>query len=539
MEASIAEVSDPCSLPAMAEASPTGNEEAALQIQFTASLAHITRHSAVYLAGSVFTMGASYFVKIYVVRKLGAELLGLYALGMTLVSFMQLFGLLGLPGTAARYVAAYNATGKTDRLKCFVLKSSVFVVVLNFCLAVLMLLSGNWIAQHFYHSAELARYMPAFALLMWFGAISVFYGQVLGGFKDVAKRTIITNFIGTPAVLLLTIALLAGGTRLWGYLAAQVLGTGIIIGLLLRAVWKLMPPAARPSAGRWGSLDRDVFSFAAASFAMSGIDFLSTQADKILIGLYLAARPLGIYVLASTLAAFVPLILQAVNQIFAPVIADLHAKGRHDVLQRLFQTLTKWVLALTLPLAMVVITFAPQLMRLFGPEFEPGWPVLAIVALGQIVNCGVGSVGYLLLMSGNQKRLMKVQLVMAIVSVAVNLALIPSLGIIGAALAAALVNTGGNLWNLVEVRRSLHISPYTRGYYRLLFPTGLTLGSLAVFRLFVVPGHWVILLVAIVLGYAIFALSMFAFGMDADDQILAADGWRQLRGALLALGVIS
>src|SRR5205085_5455522 len=129
---------------------------------------------------------------------------------------------------------------------------------------------------------------------------------------------------------------------------------------------------------------------------------LVSQADKILLGLYLNPRMVGIYVLASTLSAFVPIVLQSVNQIFAPVIADLHAHDRFDVLQRLFQTLTKWVFALSLPLAFVMILFARQLMRIFGPDFEAGWPVLVIGAVGQLVNCGVGSVGYLLLMSGNQ-----------------------------------------------------------------------------------------------------------------------------------------
>ena len=106
-------------------------------------------------------------------------------------------------------------------------------------------------------------------------------------------------------------------------------------------------------------------------------------------------------------------------------------------------------------------------MRIFGPDFESGWPVLVIGAVGQLVNCGVGSVGYLLLMSGNQKRLIKVQFAMTIVSVVTNLTLIPTLGLVGAALASAAVNVGGNLWNLYEVRKALGISPYNRSYFAL------------------------------------------------------------------------
>lgn len=502
------------------------------------NLGNITRHSAVFFAGTLFTMAASYFVKIYVVRILGAELLGIYALGMTLVSFMQVLGLLGLPGAAARFVAVYNATGNGAQLRAFLLKSSGIVFSLSLIFAGIIFLRGNWIAQHLYRSPELARYMGIFAVLMIFNALTGFYSQVLAGFKDVAKRTVITNFVGTPVVLVLTVILLGIGMRLRGYLAAQLVGSVLVLIFLLRAAWKLIPSAARNCNTPLPRLDREVFSFSAATFAMNGIDFLTSQGDKILIGLYLAAKPVGVYVLASMLAAFVPLILQSVNQIFAPVIADLHARHRHEVLDKLFQTLTRWILAATLPLGAVVILFAPQVMRLFGADFEAGWPVLVIVALGQIGNCAVGSVGYLLLMSGNQKRLMKVQAAAAIVSVIANVCLIPVLGIVGAAIAAAVVNVGSNLWNLVEVRRALQLSPYNRGYYRLLIPAGLMTGALAVLRLGATASgtQWMLLLLAFVVSYAVFGVSVLALGMVEDDRTLLLG---HFRSGLQRLGVIA
>src|SRR6202035_1866267 len=123
------------------------------------------------------------------------------------------------------------------------------------------------------------------------------------------------------------------------------------------------------------------------------------------------------------------------------------------------QTLTKWILGLTFPLALVIIVFAVPLMRIFGPDFVVGWPVLVIGAIGQLVNCGVGSVGYLLLMAGNQRRLIRAQFVVVGIAVLVNITLIPTLGIVGAALAAAGANVAGNLWNLVQVRKALQIFP--------------------------------------------------------------------------------
>ena len=55
--------------------------------EFRTKMGSISRQSSMYFAGTILTTAAGYFFKIYVARKLGAEALGLYALGMTLVGF--------------------------------------------------------------------------------------------------------------------------------------------------------------------------------------------------------------------------------------------------------------------------------------------------------------------------------------------------------------------------------------------------------------------------------------------------------------------
>lgn len=510
-----------------------------LRREFGRNLRQISRQSAVFLAGTLFTMAVGYLVKIYVARVLGAEQLGLYALGMTLVSLAQLIGTLGLQGTAARYISVYSATGKVDELRGFLTRSVGIVVSLNLVMSAGLIFSGRWIARNLYHAPVLAQYIPLFAVLAVLGALNVFYCQVLAGFKDVAKRTVITNFVGSPLVTALTVVLLALGTGMWGYLGAQIVSAVVVVTLLVVVASKLTPKVARFSFSAVPPLDSEVKSFAAAVFGMNVLDFLVSQADKILLGLYLNPRVVGIYVLASTLSAFIPIILQSVNQIFAPVIADLHAQGQQDVLQKLFQTLTKWVFGLTLPLACVIIVFAPWLMRIFGPDFEVGWPVLVIGATGQLVNCGVGSVGYLLLMSGNQRQLIKVQFAMAGVSVLVNVTLIPALGIVGAALAAACVNVGGNLWSLYEVRKALKIYPYNRSYCALVVPTVFAAAAVVLLRFWTasITHPRLAILLALALSYAVFGGLAAAYALDPDDRMIARSAWSQLRGGTQKKGV--
>ena len=492
----------------------------------------ISRQSGVFFVGTIFTLTVSYLFKFYVARTLGAELLGVYALGMTVVGLLGVLATLGLPGTAARFVAVYMGTGQADRLRGFLARSLLLILGLSLFFAVLAVLGANWISVRLYHTPALVRYMPVFGFLLVVSVFTAFYAQVLAGFKDVTKRTVITNFVGTPLMIVLTVAFLMRGGGLWGYLGAQAVAATVTVVLLARTAWRLMPPPDRSIFRGAARLESEVIHFSAAVFGVSVLEFLLGQTDKILLGMFLDARQVGIYATVVALVTFVPIILSTVNQIFAPVIADLHARGERALIGRLYQTLTKWILGLTVPLALVMILFAPSFMRLFGRDFVVGAPILVIGTLGQLVNCGVGSVGFLLLMSGNQRRLIKVQVVMTAVTILLNLLMIPWFGVIGAALVGAMVNTLSNLWYLTEVRRSLGISPYNRGYLALVFPSAATAAALALLRYHAatrLPGV-ILILGALALAYLVFAVGALFYGLDADDRLIVRTVWARVQG---------
>jgi O-antigen/teichoic acid export membrane protein len=503
---------------------PTTEPTPSQQTQkFRTQMGHISRHSTVFFAGTLFTTAAGYLFKVYLARKLGAEALGIYALGMTIVGFVGLFAGLGLPQSAVRFVALYTATGKVAELRSFIARSCGLLVGANLLAGVLVVLAGPWIARRFYHTPALDPYFKFFALIMLTGALTTFFGQVLQGYKDVSRRTVITNFVGTPLMMVLTVGLVTLGTGLWGYLAAQVMGAAIVVVLLIIAAWRLSPSGARQLGGALAPLESQVLAFGVTVFGVALLEFFLAQADKILIGVYINARQVGVYSVAMAIVAFVPIALQSVNQIFSPIIADLHGRGEQELLSRLFQTLTKWILALTLPVAAVTIVFARPLMRIFGPDFEAGWIVLVVGTLGQLINCGAGPVGYLLLMSGNQKRLIRVQAAMTAITIVLNAVLIPLWGITGAAISSALTNAATNLWFLRELRSSLHMSPYNRGYLRLLLPAVACVGAALALRsvLAWVRPEWIVIVLSGAVSMALLLGVALAMGLSEDDRVIA------------------
>ena len=496
--------------------------------RFRSEMGQISRHSAVFFAGTLFTAGAGYLFKIYLARVLGAEALGTFALGMTIVGFFGIFNGLGLPQAAVRFVAGYSATEQWQRLHGFLRRAMALLGIGNVVLAAAMITVGPWLARSLYHAPALVSYLYLFAVLLIVGAFTAFLGQVLAGYKDVALRTVITNFIGSPLNIIFGVVLLSLGFGLRGYLISQIASAVVVLMLLLVAAWRLTPKSARRAPHTPVPMESEVFWFSTAAFGVSILEFALAQSDKIMLGIFLDTRQVGIYFVAAALVSFVPVALQSVNQIFSPTIAELHARGDYALLGRLFQTLTKWILGLTLPLGFVMIVFSKPLMRLFGAAFEPGWLVLTLGTVGQLVNAGVGSVGYLLLMSGNQARLIRVQVLMAAFMVAATFGLVRPFGIAGAALAAALTNALCNYLYLRQVRAALHLSPYNRTYLRLVGPCvaslALTVGMRLLTRSFssLLHPEWVWIGIAFVVSYGTFCGLALLAGLDDDDKMIVS-----------------
>lgn len=488
--------------------------------RFRWHLSDIGRQSSVSLAGTIFTMVVGYVFRVYLARELGPRLLGWNALGIGLYSVCKLLGEVGLPAAALRYAGVYSASAD-NRLSIFFWRSLFWTLAGTCALASIVTLGRYWISLRLFHDLELSRYLPLYALLIPVGAASSFLVQMTSGLRMVARATFVTRFISFPFMVISTVLALAFGWSLWGYIAAQVAGEILTLCLIAAMLWRSRF-VHFPGTGIAQGLDSETRCFAASMLGMGLLTFLGGHADRLILGFYLSAKQVGIYAIASSAAALNVIFLQAVNSIFAPTIASLHQQGEHDLLLRLYQTLTKWIIAFSLPLIFVFLIFSRTIMGLFGADFQVGWLILAIVTLGELVNCATGSVGYLLLMSGNQNSILRVRLVLAGLLTLANLALIPHFGVTAAAVVSATGTILSNIAYLAIVRWRLQLFPYNRSYLKLFAPSSAALLLLLILHAKIASGVSAILVLcaAASLAAAVLLGGFACFGLSDDDRFI-------------------
>jgi O-antigen/teichoic acid export membrane protein len=174
--------------------------------------------------------------------------------------------------------------------------------------------------------------------------------------------------------------------------------------------------------------------------------------DTLMLGSLKSWSDVGLYNAAFPLAHVISFPLGALLLIYMPVTAGQFARGLLPEIKANFSILTKWVCSITLPVFLVLFLFPETVLTLtFGTEYEPAANALRILSVGFMLNNFLGPNGSALTAIGRARFLMWATFATAALNIGLNAALIPPLGIEGAAIASVASISSINLIRCVRL----------------------------------------------------------------------------------------
>jgi O-antigen/teichoic acid export membrane protein len=220
-------------------------------------------------------------------------------------------------------------------------------------------------------------------------------------------------------------------------------------------LWSSLPASVRESAPVY-----DDFAWTRSALRLvfvTGANILFAQADTLILGAVRGSAAVGTYTAAHKGADLIAFLLLAQNAAFASTAASLYATGDLARLQRLVTRLSRWTLLLSAPVALLLIVFGDRFLQFYGPQFPAARSALAILSFGQLANVGMGSVGLLLIMTGNEREAAKAVGAAGLANITLTAALSPHWGSEGAAVAYAASMILWNVWMALSLRRKVGI----------------------------------------------------------------------------------
>jgi O-antigen/teichoic acid export membrane protein len=367
----------------------------------------------------------------------------------------------GMDMAAVRLVAIGRGAEAVAHLRSLVERCALVAFVASLVLAAAIAATSPLYDGYGRMIALAAASLPFIALA------TVYLGATRG--LGQMRQTLYVFWVGQPLLwLAFAGAVLAAGGGAEGVVLAYG-GSWLVAAVAARALWRREAHlfGGRPATG---TEVRDALRFGLPRAPSALLAQTVFWADLWVLAAFEHGTALDAYAAAVRIAQVLLLFLTSLNLVFSPFAADLHARGQRERLQELFQRSTRWALAATLPLLVVLFVAADDVLHAFSPRFETGEWALRILLLGQAANVATGSVGFILIMTGFTGLDLVDNLVGTVLLVGLAAALTAAFGIEGTAAAAAVSVAALNLVRLVQVRRRIGIQPYERAYLRLGLP---------------------------------------------------------------------
>lgn len=271
-------------------------------------------------------------------------------------------------------------------------------------------------------------------------------------------------------------ALIATGHGLPALLGAAVGWRAVVVAAKLARIWMPGGPAAPD-----GTTLRRYVAFGVPMMMSGLLYFALNYSDRYLVGWLLGMREVGIYAVAYGIGTIPFLLMTPVDYIYYPTVTALWNRGDREEVGRCLRQCLGAALAIGVPAVVGVIALGVPLVTLLsGPEFSPAAALVPLIACG-FLAFGVGVVAERMILVGDGSRTVSaVSGGVAVLNVGLNLALVPRLGIAGAAVATVLSFAAYAVLAVGLARRHVEVYPDVVLLLKVVASTVVMLGAIRV-----------------------------------------------------------
>ncbi|MCI4373067.1 MAG: oligosaccharide flippase family protein [Thermoplasmata archaeon] len=417
----------------------------------------VNRGTLILVLSTVCFFALNFVGRLATARALSLTQWGLFNLGVSFTALLSTLILLGLNNAVARSLAHEKDPAEQRAIVRWSLWVSAAISAVA---SVLTFLFASPIAGLF-HDPALVGVLELLAISVGMGAITPVFAAVFQGFHDVLPNALFNQVVNPAVFVVFVLGLLYLG---WGLNAALVAYVIADVAGLIGCIWyfagrihRHLPPdilpVGRPKAGLW--------SLSIALWGLSSLAFVTAYADTLILGAYWSAADVGYYSTAMSLARTLLLGGITLTFVFLPVAARLSKEGAYTALRTAYTIAARWILVLSIPLFLLFLLLPSQsVVALFTYRYAAAAVPLQFLALTAFASSIIGPSNACLAGIGRNRAQLASATLSAATNLALSFALIPTYGVLGAAVAWGIARALYPASNLLILYRDYGVHPF-------------------------------------------------------------------------------
>jgi O-antigen/teichoic acid export membrane protein len=427
---------------------------------------NVLKAGAVSLVGSSFSAASALLVAVVVGRSLGTSGTGIFFQAVAIFAILSAVLMLGTSSGVIWALSRQRAAGTVGG------QTRVLAIALGPVLAVSVVVSVTLHAAahpvaEFLAGSQVDVLEDVLRLLSWFLPLSAVMGALhtaVRVMRGVISFSLLQD-VSIPLSRLVGVSV-AAAVGVSAYTTIVYWVASIPLWFLVTVAWLVRPVVADLRTRVRRSADSELgpsefWRYSSARALGVAIEFGLDWVDVLVVAAVRSPAEAAVYAVASRAIQAGRVAERAVRVASGPTIAWLLARGERQEASELHLMITRVAVLISWPYYLMLIVMGPAVLSLFGEGFREGAFVVAILALVTMVAVSAGMLQSILLMGGRSTWQVYNKSVALALSVGGNLALVPHLGINGAALTWVIVvvtDTSIAAW-LVHARMGVHLAP--------------------------------------------------------------------------------
>jgi O-antigen/teichoic acid export membrane protein len=298
--------------------------------------------------------------------------------------------------------------------------------------------------------------------LIYITAIAFAYFEIFYAWTKVQMKSVFGNFMKEvfhrAAVMLLLFTLYFEWLTINQFIKAVV---GVYI--LRMFIMKLYAYYVRRPVIRFGRIPdlKAVLKYSALIIIAGSVGGIILEIDKFMIGELLTINNVAYYGVAIYIASVIGVPARSMHQITNPITAKFLNEKNTAELEILYKKSSLNLFIISGFIFLLIVLNINQLYALIKPEYSTALFVVFIVSVAKLSDNVIGNNNAILFNSNYYRIVLLFGVLLAILTVVLNLLLIPEYGIDGAAFATFLSVLVYNIAKLLFVYSKYKISPFT------------------------------------------------------------------------------
>ena len=400
----------------------------------------ILKGVSIVFVGFVISKIFHYLFRISIARYFGVEQYGTFALAMSVINLAMVFALIGINIGLIRYISEYSAKDDKKKVVGLFKTGTIIVSITSVAVALMIILLTPFIASGFSEN-QLLDYLFIMSFSLPFTAFMYLSISVFQSYQKLKYQVITENVtLSVMKIVFIIIFIFLGFEFLsipLAFTLSSVVSALIALYLLNKRFFSL-----RDLFKKHDTFKRKLIVFSLPLLFTNFMFYIFSWTDTIMLGIFNTAEVVGLYNAAVPTAQLLGMVPIAFGAIFFPVITRTYTKKKINETRKLFNTTTKWIFFINLPLFLVLLIFPRKILEvIFGPEFIFAATPLSVLAIGIFLLATFGQpCNHVLSMLERTKRITYATTVSAIVNFILNLVLIPQYDMLGAAIASLIAS---------------------------------------------------------------------------------------------------